>query len=83
MRPIKLPIYHLPDGGKELEKMDIDVPIEDCNVMNVLFININAVGPSSYRKSCVVYCNGREFVCAMTMTAVENKLYSECGLDNI
>ncbi|MBP6238753.1 MAG: hypothetical protein KA536_21550 [Saprospiraceae bacterium] len=83
MKPIKLPIYHLPDGGLELERMDIEVPLEDCSVNNILFFVINAIGPSSYRKSCVVYSNNTAFICAMTMAALENKLYNECGIDKI
>lgn len=86
MRPIKLPIYHLPEGGEKMEEMGLDVPIGECNIMNMLFLNIDAIGPSSYRKSSVVFSGGRSFVCAMTMIALENKLYNECGIgefDNI
>jgi len=76
MKPIELPIYHLPDGGEQMEEMGIDIPIEDCEIVPILFFNINAIGRASYRKSSVVYSNGRSFVCAMTLIALKNKIYS-------
>ena len=36
---IKLPIYHLPDGGMEMEEMGVDVPIEECEIRSMLFLN--------------------------------------------
>ena len=30
-----------------------------------------------------MYSGGRNFVCALTMIALENKLYNECGIDKI
>ncbi len=81
MKPIDLPIYHLPEGGLHMEEMGIDIPIDQCETMVITFFHINAIGPSGYRKSCTVYSNGRSFVCAMTLIALKNKIYSNNSWD--
>jgi hypothetical protein len=83
MKPVKLEVYHLPDGGKELEEMGVNVSLDDCSIHKVLFFRIDAIGPSSYRKSSIIYSAGMTFVCPMTMIALENKLYNEFGCDKI
>lgn len=83
MKPVKLEVYHLPDGGKELEEMGISVPIKDCSIHVILFLRIDAIGPSSYKNCSVIYSSGTSFVCPMTMIALENKLYNEFGWDKI
>ena len=83
MKPVKLEVYHLPDGGKELEEMGVNVSLEDCSIHKVLFLRIDAIGPSSYRESSVIYSAGMSFVCPMTMIALENKLYNEGVITDI
>ena len=78
--PVTLPIFiHTPETAS-INKCGIDIDMADCEVRDLVFFNINAICsytddnyslPSPFSE---VHANGSEYICAMSIDKLKQKL---------
>jgi hypothetical protein len=66
---IEFNILHSTEKTRELNKLDIDYPLSDCDVRPITFYHINAIGTHFDRNDndkeyVEIHTNGNEFIVA-------------------
>jgi len=76
---IRLPILFNTDATTQLEKLDIDVSYDDCEVRESLFINIDVVTPNRKddKNYTDIHAGGDLFVCALSIDEVEQLIKNQ------
>lgn len=75
--PLKLPIFHHTDKTSELSKLSIDWKINDADLKDIYFYNINAISPweeetedeTLYYTS--IHSNSSEYICILPVEEVK------------
>ena len=78
--PIALPIFMHTAETASMNKCGIDIDMTDCEVRDLVFFNINAISaytddryslPSPFSE---VHANGSEYICALSIGELKQKL---------
>ena len=81
---LELPIFFHTDQSQKLSDCDVEVPLSQCRVENITFININGIsaydeefeGENEARHS-KIYSNGTSFLCVLTKMEVVKRIKLE------
>ncbi len=78
--PVTLPIFMHTAETDTQRKCGIDIDMADCEIRDLVFFNINAISaytddrydlPSPFSE---VHANGSEYICAMSIDKLKQKL---------
>jgi len=66
MKPIEVEIFFYEKEQMKMMELglDDDIPIEDCSIRKMLFINIAAIAPykENDKMYTAIHCNGTDFI---------------------
>lgn len=73
---IKLPIFFMNNQTKQLAELDIPYKFEDCDVRDIIFYEITAIGPfeEDGQQYTDIWAGDYFFTCAMPCHLVEEQL---------
>lgn len=77
-----IPIYYNTEDTIRLSDLDIDYNIEDCDIRDVIFLHINAIGRyiEDDIEGTTIYANGCEFISPLKINEVK-ELYEQSNKD--
>lgn len=73
---IELPIFFHNDHTSLLDDIGLECSLDDCDIKNVLFVNINIVSPYEDRYSRI-HSNGDSFICNIEYYDLIKKIYEQ------
>jgi len=79
MKPIEIEIFFYEKEQMKMMELglDDDIPVEDCNIRKMLFLNISAIAP--YKENDVMYtaihCNGTDFISPIKYEKLKDWLF--------
>lgn len=70
---IKLPIFYHTDETTSLKSVGVDYQLEDCEIKEITFYNIDAISPNieEDKEYCTIFSSGDEFTCSLSYKEVE------------
>lgn len=75
---IKLPIIFHTEESYQAEKLGLDVPIEDGDVKEMIFYQIDALSPYTSNKNnfTKIYTSANNFICTLNINQVDQLIQS-------
>ena len=77
LREIRIPIIYHTNESIAMEKMGIDLPLDELDVRDMVFFNIDCIGTRTTDGRTCVTVGGSEYICPLPMKDVLKLIHAK------